>query len=98
MFNLQNKWVIGLRVAVKTKPPGKNKNVSTTMSQSHVLDILGKKKHRRAPRIKVHLPHNANDSFITSAQATPDTGAEATVAGLDVLKQIGLDIGNTSSS
>ena len=71
------------------------KNLSTTMSQIRVLDILGKKKHRRAPRIKVHLHHNADDSFITTAQATPDTGAEATVAGLDILKQIGLDIGNT---
>ena len=65
------------------------------MSQIRVLDILGKKKHRRAPRIKVHLHHNADDSFITTAQATPDTGTEATVAGLDILKQIGLDIGNT---
>ena len=72
-----------------------NKNLSTTLSQIRVLDILGKKKHRRAPRIKVHLHHNADDSFITTAQATPDTGAEATVAGLDILKQIGLDIGNT---
>ena len=65
------------------------------MSQIRVLDILGMKKHRRAPRIKVHLHHNADDSFITTAQATPDTGAEATVARLDILKQIGLDIGNT---
>ena len=40
------------------------------------------------------LDHNADASFITTAQATPDTGAEATVAGLDILKQIGLDIGN----
>ena len=60
-----------------------------------MLDILGKKKHRHAPRIKVHIHHNADDSFITTAQATPDTGAEATVAGLDILKQIGIDIGNT---
>ena len=61
----------------------------------NLLDILGKKKHLRAPRIKVDLHHNADDSFITTAQATPDTRAEATVAGLDVLKQIGLYIGNT---
>ena len=72
-----------------------NKNMSTTMSQIRVLDILGKKKHRRAARIKVHLHDNVDDSFITTAQATPDTGAEATVTGFDILKQIGLDIGNT---
>ena len=60
-----------------------------------MLDILGKKKHRRAPRIKVHRHHNAGDRFIATSQATLDTGAEATVAGLDILKQIGLDTGNT---
>ena len=77
------------------KPHGKNNNMSTTMSKIRVLDILGKKKHCRAPRIKVHLHHNADDSFITTEQATPDAGAEATVAGLHILKQIGLDIGDT---
>ena len=39
-----------------------NKNLSTTMSQIRVLDILGKKKHRRAPRINLHIHHNADDS------------------------------------
>ena len=56
---------------------------------------MGKKKHRRAPHIKVHLHHNDDDSFITTAQTTLDTGAKATVAGLDILKHIRLDIGNT---
>ena len=48
----------------------------------------------RAPRINVDVHHNADDGFITKAQATPDTGAEATVAGLDFLKQMKIEVGN----
>ena len=59
-----------------------------------MLDILEKKKHRRALRIKVHLHHNADDNFITTAQATLETGADVTVAGFGILKQIGLYTGN----
>ena len=66
------------------KPRNKNKNISAKMSQIRVLSILGKKKYRRAPRKKAHIHHNADESVITTAQATP--GAEATVAGLDILK------------
>ena len=46
----------------------------------------------RAPRNNVDVHHNADDSFITKAQATPDTGAEAT---LDFLKQMKIEVGNT---
>ena len=62
-----------------------------------MLDVIGNKQRRRAPRINVDIHHNADDSFITKAQATPDTGAEATVAGLDFLKQMKLDVGNISA-
>ena len=60
-----------------------------------MLDILGKTKHCRAPRIKVHLHHNDDAGVITTAEATLDTGAEGTVAGLDILNQTGLNNGNT---
>ena len=62
-----------------------------------MLDVIGNKQRRRAPRINVDIHHNADDSFITKTQATPDTGAEATVAGLDFLKQMKLDVGNISA-
>ena len=52
-----------------------------------MLDVIGNKQRRRAPRINVDVHHNADDSFITKAQATHDTGAEATVAGLDFLNE-----------
>ena len=52
-----------------------------------MLDVIGNKQRRRAPRINVDIHRNADDSFITKAQPTPDTGAEAMVAGLDFLKK-----------
>ena len=68
---------------------------SMAMSQIRVLDVVGKKQQRRAPHIKVNIHPNAEDSFIATAKATPDTGAEATIAGLDFLKQIKIEVGNT---
>ena len=47
------------------------------MDRILVLDVIGNKQRRRAPRINVDVHHKADDSFITKAQATPDTGAEA---------------------
>ena len=70
---------------------------TSSMNGIRVLDVIGNKQRRRAPRINVDIHHNADDSFITKAQATPDTGAEATVAGLDFLKQMKLDVGNISA-
>ena len=67
------------------------------MSQIRVLDVIGRRKHRRAPRIEVNLHHNADDSFICTVQATPDAGAEAPVAGLNFLRQMKLDSGNICS-
>ena len=64
------------------------------MNQIHVLDVIGNKQRRRAPCINEDIHHNADDSFISKAQATPDTGAEATVAGLDFLKQMKIEVGN----
>ena len=69
-------------------------NQTSEMNQIRVLDVIGNKQRRRAPRINVDIHHNADDSFITKAQATPDTGAEATVAGLDFLKQMKIEVGN----
>ena len=70
---------------------------TSAMNGIRVLDVIGNKQRRRAPRINVDIHHNADDSFITKAQATSDTGAEATVAGLDFLKQMKLDVGNISA-
>ena len=67
---------------------------TSAMNGIRVLDVIGNKQRRRAPRVNVYIHHNADDSFITKAQATPDTGAEATIAGLDFLKQMKLDVGN----
>ncbi len=64
------------------------------MNRIRVLDVIRNKQRRRAPRINVDVHHNADHSFITKAQATPDTGAESTVAGLDFLKKMKLDVGN----
>ena len=69
-------------------------NRTSAINRIHVLDVIGNKQRRRTPRINVDVHHNADDSFITKAQATPDTGAEATVEGLDFLKQMKLDVGN----
>ena len=58
-------------------------------------DILGKK---ITPSCSAHQSTSspkADDTFITTAQPIPGTGTKATVAGLDILKQIGLDIENT---
>ena len=76
------------------KPNGKKQYHKTAMSQIRVLDVVGEKQHRRAPRIEVDLHHNADDSFISTVQATPDTGAEASVAGITFLKQMKLETGN----
>ena len=69
-------------------------NRTSAMNRIRVLDIIRNKQCRRAPRIKVDVLHNADYSFGTKAQATTDTGAEATVARLDFLKQMKLDVGN----
>ena len=69
-------------------------NPTTAMDRILVLDVIGNKQRRRAPRINVDVHHKADDSFITKARATPDTGAEATVAGLDFLKQMKIEVGN----
>ena len=67
-------------------------NQTSEMNQIRVLDVIGNKQRRRAPRMNVDIHHNADDSFITKAQATPDTGAEATVAGLYFLKQMKIEV------
>ena len=45
----------------------------------------------------MNLHNNADDSFICTVQATPDTGAEATVTGLNFLRQMQLDSDNICS-
>ena len=55
-------------------------NRISAMNRIRVLDVIGNKQCRRAPHINVDARHNADDSLITKAQVTHDTGAEATVA------------------
>ena len=40
------------------------------MNGIRVLDVIGNKQRRRAPRINVDIHHNADDSYITKAAAT----------------------------
>ena len=51
--------------------------------------INGQHRRRRAPTIRLQLL-NSTGKTISTVSATPDGGAEVTVAGTDVLRSMGL--------